>query len=269
MKHVYTLILTMAMALIPSVSFAQRDIAALEAYINDHKEIRSLLLARSTLEASNALLHDYSKDAGLDYKEVNVNLDKYTRAFDVIDILYQSTRTALNVYGTVNTVSDRISDYKKILTEYHDKCLRRGDIEPSDTLIISVNYRMIEKVSDEVRNLYRSVCDLIAYATGAATCTTSDLMLVLTSINQSLDNISHHLNCAYFDTWRYIQVRTGYWKAKVYNIKTRQEIIEGAFGRWRKASYKAIRKNEKEKYFNDDELYNDIYLQGSKRDLQP
>jgi len=91
------------MALIPSVTFAQRDPAALEAYINDHKKVRSLLLARSTLESSNALLHDYSRDAGIDYKEVNVDLDKYTRAFDIIDILYQSTRTAMNVYGTANT----------------------------------------------------------------------------------------------------------------------------------------------------------------------
>ena len=269
MKHIHPLILTLVMVLIPSFSFAQRDIAALEAYIHDHKEIRSLLLARSTLEASNALLHDYSRDAGLDFKEVNVNLDKYTRAFDVIDILYQSTRTALNVYGTVNTVSDRISDYKKILTDYHDKCLRRGDIEPSDTLIISVNYHMIEKVSEEVRTLYRSVSDLIAYATGAAACTTSDLMLVLTSINQSLDNIGHHLNCAYFDTWRYIQVRTGYWKAKVYNTKTRQEIIDDAFGRWRRSSYKAIGINEKKKYFTDDEPLDKSFREGSIRDIQP
>lgn len=242
MRHIYTLILTVVMALLPSLAFAQRDPAALEAYINDHKQVRSLLLARSTLEASNALLHDYSKDAGLDFREVNVNLDKYTRAFDVIDILYQSTRTALNVYGTATTVSDRISDYRKILEDYHDKCLRRGDIEPSDTLIISVNYHMIEKVSEEARTLYLSVSDLVAYATGAAACTTSDLMLVLASINQSLDNIAHHLNVAYFDTWRYIQVRTGYWKAKVYNLKTRKEIIDDAFGRWRSSSYKAIGK---------------------------
>lgn len=242
MRHVCTLALLLVMALHPSFSYAQRDAAALEAYIYDHKEVRSLLLARSTLETSNGLLHDYSKDAGLDYKEINVDLDKYTRAFDVIDILYSSCRTAMNVYGTVNTVSERISDYKKMLSDYHEKCLRRGDIEPSDTLIISVNYRMIGNVSAEGENLYRSVSDLLAYATGAAACTTSDLMLVLASINRSLDNIERHLNNAYFDTWRYIQVRTGYWKAKVYNTRTRQEIARDAFGRWRNSSYKAIGK---------------------------
>ena len=76
------------------------DIVSVEAYINDHKQQRSLLLARSTLELSNQLLHEYSSGAAVDFKELNVDLDKYTRAFDVIDILYQSLRTSLNVYST-------------------------------------------------------------------------------------------------------------------------------------------------------------------------
>ena len=38
-----------------------RDILTIEAYINDHKKQRSLLLARATLEESNALLHKASK----------------------------------------------------------------------------------------------------------------------------------------------------------------------------------------------------------------
>lgn len=48
------------LTLFPSVGKAQLgfDVASLEAYINDHKEQRSLLLVRSTLEASNKLLHD-------------------------------------------------------------------------------------------------------------------------------------------------------------------------------------------------------------------
>lgn len=242
MRQYLILAMTMLLSLLPSLGFAQRDPAALEAYINDHKQVRSLLLTRSTLEASNALLHDYSKDAGIDYKEVNVNLDRYTRAFDVIDILYQSTRTAMNVYGTASTVAGRISSYKEMLSEYHRKCLSRGDIEPSDTLIITINYHMIENVTAESENLYRSVSDLLAYATGAAACTTSDLMLVLASIDRSLYNIEYHLNNAYFDTWRYIQVRIGYWKARVYNNRTRQEIIDDAFGHWRESSYKAIGK---------------------------
>ena len=227
------------MLLIPRTAKAQLgfDIVSVEAYINDHKEQRSLLLVRSTLEASNKLLHDYSSDANIDYKDINKELDKYTRAFDVIDVLYQSLRTSLNVYNTYETVSDRVTDYKNMLSDFHGKCLARGNIVSTDTLIISINVRALGKIADEGDNLYKSVSDLILYATGAAACSTSDLLTVLNSINQSLDNIKKHLNVAYFETWKYIQVRIGYWKAQVYRAKTKQEIIEGAFGRWRRNGY--------------------------------
>ena len=238
-KNRIILIVLMLLTLFPTMSRAQFgfDIVSVEAYINDHKEQRSLLLVRSTLEASNKLLHDYSSDANIDYKDINAQLDRYTRAFDVIDILYQTLRTSLNVYNTYETVSDRISDYKDMLQNFNKKCLERGNIVSTDTLIITINARALAKIADEGDNLYRSVSDLVLYATGTAACSTSDLLLVLNSINQSLDNIKKHLNKAYFETWKYIQVRIGYWKRQVYRAKTKQEIINDAFGRWRGAGY--------------------------------
>jgi hypothetical protein len=227
------------MTLFPSFCNAQYgfDAASVEAYINDHKEQRSLLLVRSTLEASNKLLHDYSSKANIDYKDINRELDKYTRAFDVIDVLYQSLRTSLNIYNTYETISDRVCDYKDMLDDFNRKCLERGDIVSTDTQIITINVRAIAKIADEGDNLYRSVCDLVLYATGAAACSTSDLLLILTNINNSLDNIRKHLNQAYFETWKYIQVRIGYWKRQVYRAKTMQEIVNDAFGRWRISGY--------------------------------
>lgn len=223
--------------MMPQITKAQWafDFVSVEAYINDHKKQRSLLLARSTLELSNQLLHEYSSDATMEYKTLNVDLDKYTRAFDVVDVLYQSLRTSLNVYSTYNTVSDRITDYKNLLEDYREKVLERNKIAVSDTIIISVNLRCIQKIADEGQHLYRSVSDLVLYATGAAACSTSDLLLVLESINTSLDNIERHLNRSYFETWRYIQLRMGYWKEAVYRKKTKRQLIDDAFGRWREA----------------------------------
>ena len=239
MKLRKTLILLCLMTLFPSFCNAQYgfDAASVEAYINDHKEQRSLLLVRSTLEASNKLLHDYSSKANIDYKDINRELDKYTRAFDVIDVLYQSLRTSLNIYNTYETISDRVGDYKEMLDDFNRKCLERGDIVSTDTQIIAINVRAIAKIADEGDNLYRSVSDLVLYATGAAACSTSDLLLILTNINNSLDNIRKHLNQAYFETWKYIQVRIGYWKRQVYRAKTMQEIVNDAFGRWRISGY--------------------------------
>ena len=237
MKNRYRYGILFILMLFPTVMKAQYgfDFVSVEAYIEDHKTQRSLLLVRSTLEASNKLLHDYSSTANVEYKDLNVELDKYTRAFDVIDILYQSLRTSLNIYTTYETVSDRIGDYKNMLNDFNEKCLLRGNIVSTDTLLISINKKAIQKIAEEGENLYRSVSDLILYATGAAACSTSDLLLVLNNINTSLDNIRTHLNKAYFDTWRYIQVRIGYWKKQVYRAKTKQEIVNDAFGRWRVA----------------------------------
>ena len=95
---------------------------------------------------------------------------------------------------------------------------------------------VVEQILNDGEHLYKSLSDLILYATGAAECSTSDLLLVLDDINNSMDNIEMHLNRSYFETWRYIQLRIGYWKAKVYRSKNIQEIANDAFGRWRNAS---------------------------------
>lgn len=211
------------------------DVPSIEAYINDHKKQRSLLLARSTLEYSNKLLHQYSRDETVKYKEINVELDNYTRAFDIIDILYQSLRTSLNVYSTYENVSDRISDYKKMLDDFNEKVIKRNRIELADTMLISINRKAIANITKEGEYLYKSVSDLALYATGAAACSTADLLVVLDSVNNSLDKIEMMLNKAYFDTWRYIQLRIGYWKEKVYRTKTKQQMVDEAFGRWRRA----------------------------------
>ena len=153
------------------------DVGTVEAYINDHKQQRSLLLARSTLEHS----------------------------------------------------------YKAMLEDFNEKVIKRKHIELADTLILSINAKAIRMIAQEGEYLYKSVSDLVLYATGAAACSTSDLLMVLNSINCSLDNIEKYLNRAYFETWRYIQVRIGYWKEKVYRTKTKRELIDDAFGRWRQS----------------------------------
>jgi len=235
MKQLLILILII-LAPIKSMAQWSFDVVSVEAYINDHKKQRSLLLARSTLEYSNKLLHEYSSKETTNYKDINVDLDKYTRAFDVIDVLYQSLRTGMNTYSTYENVKERISDYKKLLNDFNEQVVKRKHIEAIDTAIVTINLRAISNIAKEGDYLYKSVSDLVLYATGAAACSTADLMVVLESINTSLDNIERMLNSAYFETWRFVQLRIGYWKEQVYRTKTKQQMIDDAFGRWRKAS---------------------------------
>ena len=144
-------------------------------------------------------------------------------------------RQVLNVKSTYTAVSDRIGDYKRLLEDFNERIVKRGRIDPGDAVILAINEKAIRDIANDGEQLYKSVSDLVLYATGAAACSTSDLLLVLEAINRSLDNIERHLNRAYFETWRYIQVRIGYWKAKVYRSRTMREILDDAFGRWRGA----------------------------------
>ena len=212
-----------------------RDIPTIEAYIYDHKQQRSLLLTRSTLEASNALLHKASKVTNREYRDINIELDKYTRAFDIIDLVYNTVSTGFNVYRTYDTVSDRIGKYKTMLNDYNDKILRRGRIETADTLLLTVNMRAIANLAEECQNLYLSVSTLALYASGKVCCTTASMMLMVDNINKSLDRIKEIVNSAYYQTWKFIQARTSYWKSEIYRSKTIRQVAEDAFGRWREA----------------------------------
>ena len=217
----------------PMTAVAQNyDYGSVEAYINDHKRQRSLLQARATLEYGNQLLHRESSGSATDYKEVNIDLDRYTRAFDIIDAVYQSLRAAVNVYHTYDDVSETIVNYKDILDDFNQKIILRGRVELLDTCLIAINYRAIRNISTECEYLYRSVRDLVLYTTGVASCSTSDLVMLLESINGSLENIRAMVKNAYLAAWRYIQVRTGYWKEKVYRPSTKKSIAEKAILRW-------------------------------------
>ena len=212
-----------------------RDIPTIEAYINDHKKQRSLLLARSTLEESNKLLHKASKVTHREYRDVNVELDKYTRAFDVIDLVYSTVSTGFNVYHTYDTVSDKIGKYKSLLSDFNDKIVRRKRIETADTLLLAVNMRAIRNLAAECQNLYTSVTVLAAYASGKVCCTTASMMLMIENINKSLDRIKSIVNTAYFQTWKFIKARTSYWKSELYRSKTIKEVANDALGRWLEA----------------------------------
>lgn len=212
-----------------------RDIPTVEAYINDHKKQRSLLLARSTLEESNKLLHKASKITHREYRDVNVELDKYTRAFDVIDLVYSTVSTGFNVYRTYDTVSDKIGKYKSLLSDFNDKIVRRRRIETADTLLLAVNTRAVKNLAAECQNLYTSVSILAAYASGKVCCTTASMMLMIENINKSLDRIKAIVNSAYFQTWKFIKARTSYWKSELYRSKTIKEVANDALGRWMEA----------------------------------
>lgn len=235
MKHIFQAVMLLLM-FVPSVARAQVwafDFLSVEALIDDHKNVRSLLLARSGVEQANEILHNYAKAAAVDYDSLNVKLDKYTKCFDIIDIIYNSGKTVMNVYSTTTDVTQRVSELEKLIEQFVNQCSARGNIVSSDTLIIGACKRCVQQVIADGKSLNSSLVELTQYASGLRQMTTEQLLTVIGSINEALDSIRKCIDHTYFFIYKYVTLRTHYYKRALYKSKTLGEMCNDAFSRWR------------------------------------
>ena len=165
------------------------DFETVEALIRDHKRIRSVLMVRDGIEHANEVLHQYSKKSVENHYEVNVDLDEFTRLFDVLDLMASSATTVINAVDTYSDVKKRINDYKTLLNEYNEKLLLRGNIMPGDTMIISTGTKAVERIYEDGKNIYTSMTAIVAYGTGKVPCNTATLLSIVQQIDESFDDI--------------------------------------------------------------------------------
>lgn len=244
MKRKYKIfhIILFLLTLVPMVGRAQWsfDVLSVEALIDDHKRVRSVLMARSGLEQANELLHKYSKEASVDYDSLNVKLDKYTKCFDVIDVIYNSGVMVVNVRNTYSDVSDKISQLSTLIEDFMTQCTLRGNIVSSDTVIVGACRRCVEQIGEDSQQLVNSLIELAQYATGLRHITTEGLLSVIGSINEGLDNIRGCIDHTYYVIWKYVTIRTHYFKpAVMYHAKTLGEMCGSAFERWKRGALEA------------------------------
>lgn len=235
LRHIHQAVLLLLL-LVPSVARAQLwgfDVTSVEALIDDHKRVRSVLMARSGVEQANQLLHDYAKTVTVDYDSLNVKLDKYTKCFDIIDIIYNSGMTVMNVYTTTTDVTQRVGELEQLIEQFVNQCTARGNIVSSDTIIIGACRRCVQQVIDDGGELTKSLVELAQYATGLRHMTTAELLIVIGSINDALDSIRECVDHTYYVIWKYVTIRTHYFKKALYNSKTLREMCHDAFSRWR------------------------------------
>ncbi len=234
MIHIFLAAAALLM-LVPLMARAQWgfDAGSVEALIDDHKRVRSVLMARSGVEQANRLLHDYAKDAAIEHDTLNVKLDKYTKCFDIIDIIYNGGMAVMNFYTTTNDVTQRVGEMESLIEQFISECAAKGNIVSSDTIIIGACRRCVEHVRDDGKSLANSLVELAQYASGLRHMTTAQLMTVISQINESLESIKESVNHAYFIIYRYVTIRTHYFKKKLYNAKTVREMCNDAFSRWR------------------------------------
>ena len=230
--------LLLMLMLMPAMARAQFsfDFTSVEALIDDHKRVRSVLMARSGVEQANELLHQYSREANVEYDSLNVKLDKYTKCFDLIDVIYNGGVTVINVKNTYDDVSDRISLLKDLLQDFTTKLTLRGNIVSSDTLIIGACDRAVSQVLDDGNELKKSLLELAQYATGKREMTTAGLLGVIGSINEHLDKIRHCIDHTYYVIYKYVTIRLNYFKRTLYMSRTISEMANDAFARWKRVA---------------------------------
>lgn len=216
-----------------------QDVSTMEALIANHKGVRSRLLLQSSVEQVNESLHELSKKTVVDYDSVNVRLDKYTRCFDLIDVIYNGGRMALNVYDTADDVSSRLGELKNLLSDFLTKRTLHLDIVSSDAIIIKACDECYDAVLQEGTQLRKSIIEVAQYASGMRCITTAGLLSVFNDINTSLDNIRTSVDHAYLVIWRYVSARLHYFKGSLYRSKTLGEMANNAIERWKRVALKA------------------------------
>lgn len=239
-RHILLLAVVL-LSLVPAVAHAQWnfDYLSVEALISNHKSVRSQLMARSALEQANELLHQYSKEAAVQHDSVNIQLDRYTKCFDVIDAIYRGGVTVSNVYYTYNDVSDKIVQLEQLISGFSRELTARGNILSSDMLIINACSSAVTQVSEDGQQLINSLLELAQYAAGKEAgreMTTKQLLATIATVNDCLDNIRNTINHTYFVVYRYVTLRRTYFKRSLYRAKTVREMAHSAFSRWRRVT---------------------------------
>lgn len=213
-----------------------QDGVAVEAFVANHKTESSLLMARNTLELGNAALHKTLASTSNDYKNVNVNLEKYTKAFDIIDLVLQSVKTGYSAVRTTSAITSKVSDFKTMLEDYSTILQKKGFCA-SDTLILNRSRSMLNDVSGDVNNIYQSIVQLCAFfAMHKFQVKTTDITSIMVSIDQNLRDLRYHINSSYYEIWNYIQLRKSYFKGSVMRAITKDVACTEALSRWKARS---------------------------------
>ena len=215
------------------------DLTSLEALYYNHRQIGSLLVARAAVEQANEVLHDAAATAGADYKDIEVELDKYTRAFDILDMLVSTLHLAGTAVTTYEVVSRDIEDYTTAIKAFSDYLLEHPtELRPEDERIIAIARRTVSDVSSAVSDLWKSFVQLSMYTApvvageSPAACSVNTLSTIINSISDFLVHIRESIEKAYYQTLTYVRMRLGYWNDTVYPPLSLDMIIDNAFGRW-------------------------------------
>ena len=214
------------------------DVTTVEALIDDHKDVREKMIIRNTVEEGNAILHSWTNDTIKGYKKVADLLDKYDKCFDILEAILHGATTVVKLHNNYRVVSDRISDSRRLLERFTNKCLLNGNIRPSDKIIIDIGNDMIQGVEEDISQLYKSLKNLLAIqgaggALGLTHISTKDMLEILDNIDRCFDHITKIVNNGYIRLRGYILARLGpFFRDVLSRTRPTKELCQDALSRW-------------------------------------
>ena len=244
-KWIYISLMSLCLLFIPKEAKAidsPTDPASLEAMISNHKTVKAMLELRALAEEGVRAYHKKSMKTMEDYTSVNKKLDRYRKCFDIIDLILNGTATGFHTYNSFGNCKRNLSAYKK-------EILLHGAVWSSDTIILNASQRAVEGVFKGVSELRKSYLELSELVSGIRNCTTSDLMIILNDINDSIDKIESSIRHSYMELWAYMTVRMGFWKKEFFMARSIKDIANDALGRWLGNSVQAFQCLEQHRSF--------------------
>lgn len=209
-------------------------------YINHH-EVSSQLILRSVLETSNGLLHDAAAAAGIEYRDVKIDLDQYTRAFEWLDAVLGGLSVASHAVRVYEHVSEDITALGKLYETYADIVINHGGMKSADERIFEAAEDAVKGLKSDLDNMVASLKSMSMYTSvpiagleQPASCTAATLSYITSEIDVFLSSIEDRIHNLYNTTYVYIRIRTSFWKDEVMRRHTVSEISTAALERWRK-----------------------------------
>lgn len=248
------------------------DDGSTTAMRGDHRTTQVGLYASTLAETANTVLHKESKDATDDWKKISDALDKYTRAFEILDAIINGGSLVLNIKATADNISDKTVKIVDLMNDYKDLVNRRladnleavnnggkvwnkaknayeiyksGSfaIAKEDTILYSVPIQTAKDIKSECNDIYESAGKLVLFATGKMACKTPQITAIFASLNNSLDYINRKVDRCYLTLWRYIIIRKHTWTPVTLRKVSRQDLLNSSFSKWKASAVQAAGKS--------------------------
>ena len=238
MRNFRNIFLTMVLAFVSVTVRGQfvGDLASIEALIADHKAQRKVLAVRSITEGSVYALHNLSQTSTSDWKHINIELDKYRRAFDWLTLALDALETGVNTYTLITEITSSdgtVHKYNSLIDNYYRQCILTGNVCIEDTLIVSIARGCINSIKGDVKDLEIAMTDLFLLCSGQVQCTTYTLSLIFTRLNNAVEHIDKVLHRCYFESFKFIHARTSFWKRSIHkDSKYKKTLSNEAMERW-------------------------------------